>query len=302
MTAPPFREIDLTGHAYLDAVTDLLLRARADDAMAGLWEAGDPQWWWKDDDSLVSSRRTFWLDAEARPVACLLLAQSAADGDEPGRVDADLIWRPSRDALVRERVLPVAIDRLAALPRGPGSAVSVWVDERDGDLRRRLESAGFRRETDGELVQLAQRPEHPPGPLPLPNGMRLDDDRSRPPDRPHHLARRNGALVAEKLRECSLYRPDLDLSVRTTNGEVAAYGLCWLDPANRVGLFEPVRTEDAFQRRGIGRAMMVEGIRRLMGNGATLIKVSSLASNDAAKGLYRGVGFAEVFAKLRYAR
>ena len=41
------RGVEIVGRSYLDAITALLLRARSEDAMAGLWEAADPQWWWK---------------------------------------------------------------------------------------------------------------------------------------------------------------------------------------------------------------------------------------------------------------
>nr|MBA3414337.1 GNAT family N-acetyltransferase [Chloroflexia bacterium] len=205
-------------------------------------------------------------------------------------------------ALVRARALPTALARLAALPVAPDRPVYVAADDRDRDVIRRLETVGFRHDPDEETVQMAQRPAFPPAPVPLPAGLRFDDDRSRPAGRPHHLAKRNGEHVAERLRECSLYRPDLDLCVRTAADEVAAYCLCWLDPGNRVGLFEPVRTEDAYHRRGIGRALMVEGIRRLIAAGAVLIKVSRDRFSDAAKGLYEGVGFVEAFATLGYAR
>lgn len=295
---------DLSGRDYLDAVTALLLQARSEDPMAGLYEAGDLQWWWKDEDTLAANRSTFWCDAAGEPIACLLLSEWKPTADGPGGIDADLIWRPGQDALVRAQVFPTAVARLAALPTLPDQTLTIVVDERDGDLRRRLEGAGFRRRPDDDMVQLAQRPERPPDPVLLSPGFRFDDERSRPRDgaEPHHLAQRNGARVAERLRECSLYRPDLDLCVQAATGEVAAYCLCWLDSGNRVGLFEPVRTEDAFHRRGLGRAMMTEGIRRLMAHDARLIKVTTGGTNDAARRLYEGVGFVAAFAKLSYER
>ena len=105
-----------------------------------------------------------------------------------------------------------------------------------------------------------------------------------------------------RLRDQSLYRPDLDLCIRTDGGEVAASCLSWLDQMNGVGLFEPVRTEDAWQRRGLGRALLTEGIRRFMSNGTGLIKVSRMPNSDAARGLDTSVGFQDAFGKLRYVR
>lgn len=298
------RVVERSGRDALAAATELLLDARGDDPMAGLWEAGDVQWWWKDVDRLASSRDTFWLDAEDQPIAALLEAEGAADAVGPvgpGEIVVDLVWRSTADAVVRAEVFPAVLARLAELAHAaPERTVSVSVDERESELGRLVERIGFRRDSAGDQVQLWQRPAAPPVALPLPPGMRFDDDRSRPPGRPHHLTKRNGERVAERLRETSLYRPDLDLCVRTEAGDVAAYCLCWLDPVNRVGLFEPVRTEDAYQRRGIGKALMTEGIRRLMTAGADLIKVSAMSDSAAARRLYASVGFREAFAKLRY--
>lgn len=302
MSTPVPRRIDLSGPPALEATTALLLRARSEDPMFGLYEAADLQWWSKDDPSLASNRSTFWLDADDQPIACFLRAESAPRPGEPGRLDTDILWRPSQDDLVRQHVHPTAVAELAALPGLLDRVVAIVVDERDAGLRQLVEAAGFRRQPDDDMIQLVQRPSALPAPLPLPQGMRLDDDRSRPPDQPHHLAKRNGAGIADRLRACSLYRPDLDLCLRTASGDVAAYGVCWLDPSNGVGLFEPVRTEEAYQRQGLGRALMTEAIRRLMANGAGLIKITTSATNPAAKRLYEGVGFVPAFAKLSYAR
>lgn len=296
------RPVDRAGLDSLRAVTELLLAARGDDPLAGLYEAGDLQWWWKDEESLASSRATFWLDDAGRPLACLMVAEEGPRRPDAGRFDCDLVWRPRADAAVRAEVFPVALERLAALPVGPGRAVAITVDERDADWRARLEAIGFRHRPGDDLVQMWQRPVGPPPPLPLPAGMRFDDERSRPADRPHHLTKRNGAHVAERLLEGSLYRPELDLCVRTEAGEVAAYCLCWLDATNGVGLFEPVRTEDAYQRRGIGQALLTEGVRRMMAAGAGLIKVTRARENEAARRLYASVGFADAFGCLQYLR
>lgn len=293
-------EADLAGRDYLSAVTDLLLLARGDDAMTGLWEAADLQWWWAVDEYPTPRRNTFWLDTGGRPAASLLIAQPKQG--EQGAVYSELLWRPAADAQVRAQVFPVALQRLVALAGGADRPVWITVDERDSDLRQRLEAAGFRHDPDEDMVQMWLRREALPDPIPLSAGLRFDDDRSRPANQPHHLAKRNGERVAERLRETSLYRPDLDLCIRTEAGDVAGYCVCWLDSINGVGLFEPVRTEDTYQRRGIGRALLTEGSRHLMAEGARLLKVSRDRSQEAARGLYASVGFRDAFGKLRYVR
>jgi ribosomal protein S18 acetylase RimI-like enzyme len=90
--------------------------------------------------------------------------------------------------------------------------------------------------------------------------------------------------------------------VVTDTGDVAAYSLFWMDPVTRVGLVEPMRTEDEFQRRGLGSALLSEGICRLREEGAESIKVSYRETNEPARGLYHGRGFRDLFRKLEYRR
>lgn len=289
------RAVELQGREYLEAATALLLAARGDDPLAGPLEAGEIQWRWAATEP-AASRGTFWFDSGDVPVAAVLVAKEPGGSAAGGAVlDCELAWRPALDADVRAAAIAARIGAM------PGQRVRVLVDEGETGLRRLLEEEGFRHDPEDDFVQLWQRPGAAPASAALPDGFRFDD-RSCPADQPHHFAKRNGPRVADRLRETSLYRPDLDLCVRTDDGEVAAYGLCWLDPANRAGVFEPVRTEDAFKRRGLGRALLTEGIRRMLEAGADLIKVTCERGNPAALGLYDGVGFGNGIPILAYVR
>ena len=44
--------------------------------------------------------------------------------------------------------------------------------------------------------------------------------------------------------------------------------IVWLDSDNKAGLFEPVACLPDYRRRGLSRAMVVEGLRRLKALGA----------------------------------
>ena len=68
------------------------------------------------------------------------------------------------------------------------------------------------------------------------------------------MSRRSSEEVETRLRQCSLYDPALDLAVETADGEVAGYALFWFDPVTKVGLVEPMRVEDAYQRRGLAQS------------------------------------------------
>ena len=98
-------------------------------------------------------------------------------------------------------------------------------------------------------------------------------------------------MVESRLRQCSLYDPTLDLAVEDADGRVAGYALFWFDPTTLVGLLEPMRVEDEYQRRGLARMLLTNGLDRLARKGARRLKVGFEA--DAARNLYLGAGFVQ---------
>lgn len=267
------------GVVYLDLVTRLLQRARNNHPTAGLWEAADLQWWWRRDQHPDPARQTFWLDDEA-PVAAVILT------DWNGHWGCDVISATGNPSTVLDIVWPNALEQIDRFERG-----TVEVAARDDDVAmvEALTLAGF--ELTGEAavetwMGAGDRPEVSP----LPKGFALLS-RTDTPERAHHMVSRNGEHVAARLAECSLYRPELDLAVYASNGDIAAYGLFWADPVTGVGLVEPMRTEDAYQGLGLARHVLTSGLDRLAGHGCSRLKVSYLDGNDVAKHLYLSTGF-----------
>lgn len=277
----------LTGKSYLATMTDLLHRIRREGAFAGLYEAADLQWWWREDDARVPDRQIFWFDEDDLPVACLL----RRDKGEASNYDFPML--PSARPLLDAVLLPAVVATLAAMDR----LATFSVREDDQVLRGMLEAAGFRQDPAAfiltELVDDPAQTSLPPG---FTLTSRVEDDL------PHHLIRRNGPHIADKLAECSLYRPDLDLCVRDHAGSVAAYALFWMDEVTYVGLLEPLRTEREFQRLGLARHLIAAGTARLRALGATSIRVGYSMENAAAAALYHTAGFEDRVRTLEYRR
>ena len=122
----------------------------------------------------------------------------------------------------------------------------------------------------------------------LPEGFVLVD-RALDTTKPHPMRSRSGDGVEARLRQCSLYDPALDLAVEAADGQTAGYALFWFDPVTEVGLVEPMRVEDAYQRRGLARAMLTAGLARLAQRGARRLKVGY--GTEVARRLYVGAGF-----------
>ncbi len=87
------------------------------------------------------------------------------------------------------------------------------------------------------------------------------------------------------------YRAELDLIAIAPDGTGASACTCWYDDATRCGEFEAVGTAQVHRRRGVGKAVITEGLRRLHELGATTAVVFTQNTNDAAIALYQSCGF-----------
>jgi predicted N-acetyltransferase YhbS len=263
----------LTGSRYLELATTLLQRMRLASPTGGAWEAADVQWWSREERPTDRHGQLFWLDERDEPVAAVLLTEFH---DTPY---CDVLVLPDDPGFERD-VWRAALRRVDAL----GVTADFPVPPDDATGMAELAAAGFGPSGEPGYVaswlDAARRPEIPP----LAPGYRLLS-RAEASGRPHPMIARNGAEVEERLRLCSLYRPELDLMVEASDGEVAGYGLFWADPVTRVGLVEPMRTEDAHQRRGVASHLLAAGLDRLAGLGCERLKVG----NDI--GLYLRAGF-----------
>ena len=91
------------------------------------------------------------------------------------------------------------------------------------------------------------------------------------------------------IQRAPLYRRDLDLVVVSPAGEMCSFCTIWFDDVTRVGSFEPVGTAPEFQRFGLGKAVIFEGLRRLERLGAQIAYVGS--GSEGASAFYTSIGF-----------
>lgn len=267
----------VTDSRYLPLATALLQRMRLKRPTGGIWEAADIQWWSRLDQAASGDdSHLFWLDERAEPVAAVLLTDFA-------RTQCDVFVLPDDPGFARE-VWRAALTRTRERAGDDRAEFPVRHDDAVGIAE--LSAAGLRPSPADEdnvvtcWLDADDRPAIPP----LAAGYRLVT-RADAQNRPHPMITRNGPQVEQRLRRCSLYRPELDLSVLAPDGQTAGYGLFWADPVTGVGLVEPMRTEQAHERRGIASHLLAEGLARLAAHGCTRLKVC----NDL--GIYRRAGF-----------
>ena len=271
------QEVRASGLEYLALVTKLLQRARLADAEAGVWEAADLQWWWRTPRRSDAIDQLFWMHDEG-PVAGVVLTEWARGWGCDPIVVAGVSTVPLPTVWAR------AVEAVDALGL---EAVEVLARDDDLELLGLLADSGFVADDDRSGIAWMDA-EDRADVAALPEGFVLVD-RAQETTRPHPMRRRSGEWVEARLRQCSLYDPALDLAVETADGQVAGYSLYWFDPVTEVGLLEPMRVEDAYQRRGLARAMLTEGLDRLAKRGARRLKVGY--GTEIARALYVGAGF-----------
>lgn len=273
----PIREVRASSLDYLAVATKLLQRARLIDAEAGLWEAADLQWWWRTPRRSDAIDQLFWFDDEG-PVAGVVLTEWArAWGCDP-------IAAPGVATVPLASIWAHAVEAIDALEL---EAVDVLVRDDDVELAGVLADSGFAPDGGRSGVMWMDADDRPDV-VALREGFVLVD-RAGETATPHPMRRRNGEAVEARLRQCSLYDAALDIAVEDPDGRSAGYALFWFDPVTKVGLLEPMRVEDAYQRRGLARAMLTEGLDRLARRGALRLKVGYATS--PARALYEGAGF-----------
>lgn len=87
------------------------------------------------------------------------------------------------------------------------------------------------------------------------------------------------------------YDPELDVVLVAPDDRFAAFAMTWYDPTLKLGGFEPVGTRAELQRRGLGKAVQVEALRRLTAHGATSAQVITGAEQPENIAFYKSVGF-----------
>lgn len=287
----------------LDAMRALLQAGRAANNGTFYVHPGDLNWWWYyGDPKKLFPQRAFLWERAGQVIGWTLIAYGALD----------VYPAPSlRGTSEAAEMYVWAEERLAEFTREEGGKKieTIWVGERDAWLIGHLEGRGFVRDGDDFIYNACSLDRDIPEPV-LPPGyaVRGMGGASEAPSR----ARASyGAFQSKKdwepylqnyrnFTQAPIYDPELDVVAVTPDGEIAAFAICWLDPVNGAGHFEPVGTHPDYQRKGLGRAILYEGMRRMKARGMRTASVCVDGDNSAGVGVYAAAGFEAVHKLLTY--
>ena len=201
-------------------------------------------------------------------------------------------------------MIALAEDRLTAPNQDDRRQLQIFVDSQDTALHQSLTRRGFQRvERLGEQEYQHRRLLD----LPLPPPIKLPDYTIRPLGTGLEFLERCYAsglgfhdddIQAARdnrdhpdwychIQSAPLYRRDLDLVVIAPDGSVASFCTIWFDDVSRTAYFEPVATVPAHRQRGLGKAMMIEGLHRLKQMGCKVAFVGGYS--PGANALYFSV-------------
>lgn len=231
----------------------------------------------------------YWLDDDERIAAVV-----HSEGENRGEAFFQLRCRTFTDAELQE-FLAFAEENLAVHEDG-STRILLRVGQGFAQLQNLAAAAGYQKLDWSEPT--ASVAVTGPYAVELPQGFRISDARhvadfakgfahgkafgyyknDQPDDDDAERAFRCLRLAPD-------YRPELDLVVVNDQEDVAAFACIWLDAQNRIAILEPVGTVPQFQRLGLAKAVVYEGIGRAASLGAQRVYVGS----DQA--FYRAIGF-----------
>lgn len=291
------------GQALVRAM-DFVTRCRTRDPLGDYLHIGDLQWWCRTDELNDQQNWHFWQQEDGTTDALALV------------VENQIVCLLHPDVWTQERYLSLhqwAVQHVRAQAMQQGepqyevseeiasdaSETSAWL-EREGYTRQEKYFNSYRRSLTEPIPDLI-----------LPEGFTLRSIAGREEAAARAALQRDafssgGSKMYEQATSRQLavmnmphYDPQLDLMIIAPDGTPAAGCICWVDPVNHVGLFEPVGTRPQFRRQGLATALMLGGLQRLRERGMQAALVLGAHPGEEEKSteftssrfVYEAVGF-----------
>ncbi len=229
-----------------------------------------------------------------------LVALLTAEG---GLGDAHMSVHPAwHTTELEEEMLRMAEERLAGVQPDGSHKLYLWAMEQDSLRQELFTRHGYSKESSWAEHQWHRDLDGPIPDVPVPAGYTIRSlgdglellERCYASGLGFHqgdikiaVENRDDPTWYRNIQTAPLYRRDLDLVAVAPDGAIASFCTIWFDDVTRTAYYEPVATVPAHQKRGLGKAVLTEGLRRLQRMGATRAFVGG--HSVAANALYRSV-------------
>lgn len=199
---------------------------------------------------------------------------------------------------LRQEMLAYAEQNLVVQQEDGHKKLSVYINDRDEDFLALVRNCGYQRDRSNDRPMARFDIPIPFPAIPLPEGFRLtslaeDCDWAKvhrvmwrgfnhpgePPAGQEELDSRQHMFDTPSARR------DLKIAVTAPNGDFVSFCGMFYEPAHQVAYVEPVATDPDYRRMGLGKAAVLEGIRRCAELGA---KTAYVGSDQL---FYQAIGF-----------
>lgn len=199
-------------------------------------------------------------------------------------------------AEMKNAMLTHAEEHLTGVDDKGNPRLLLFIHELDHRMNEAAKARGYAPHEKGwtEHISIMEMPDPFPA-VSLPEGFRLaslaDENDLVKLDRClwrgfNHPGEPEGGVEGRILMQSTPnYNKKLNLIAIAPNGDYVSYSGIWYDAANRIGYVEPVATDPDYRRMGLGRACVMECVRRVGALGAEVVFVES----DLA--FYHSLGF-----------
>lgn len=209
-----------------------------------------------------------------------------------------------RTSELNEEMIAIAEEHLSTTDKDGRQKLNFWIDSKDKSFQEILTRRGFHRVELSEAQEFQHRRslDEPLPDVPLISGytIRSQGDGLELLERCYasglgfhnddiHVARNNRDHPNwyHHIQSAPLYRRDLDIVAVASDGSIASFCTIWFDDVTRTAYIEPVATVPAHQRKGLGKAVILEGLHRIKRMGCKVAFVGGYS--QAANTLYFSV-------------
>jgi predicted N-acetyltransferase YhbS len=203
-------------------------------------------------------------------------------------------------AHLKPEMLAYAEEHFAARGEGDRQYLKAYVKDFDVAFEQVAVARGYTRNPNCDRPMSQFVIPSPFAPILLPEGFHLqslaDENDLRKAARVLHRGFNHPGEPPEdaiegrkKMQSGPNYRLDLTIVAIAPSSDFVSFCSLWYDPVNGLGYVEPVATDPDYRRRGLGRACVLEGIRRCGELGATVAYVGT------DKPFYLSFGFRKLF-------
>jgi len=203
-----------------------------------------------------------------------------------------------RHGALREAMLEYAEKHMSTRSDGM-RRLRIYINDWDDQFQRLASDVGYTKRSASEPMSHFGIPDPFP-PIALPQGFRLkslaEDNDLQEVDRVlwrgfnHGDEPPEGGIAdREFMQSAPNYRKDLNVVVEAPDGHFVSYCGMWYEPVHAIAYVEPVATDPDYRRMGLGRAAVLEGMRRCGALGAKVACVGTTLP------FYLSLGFRPVY-------